>query len=892
MEEEIQTIEEDVLTLGVTSVNGLTGDVPLKTVNGQEVTGEGDIEISGGEGDVKTVNNIAPDEEGNVGLSAADVGAATAEDVSTAVATETAARELADSTLQNAINGKQAALTETQLAAVNSGIDSTKVGQIATNTTNIGTNTGDIATINGKIPAQASSSNQLADKGFVNSSIQTQTAHFRGNWATWNDVPTDGTLYPVDDDGHTTPTSNDYMVVQDASGYPVGSGEPALAGTWRFKYSGTWSTDGKNGWLPEYQVNETPLTSDQLAALNSGITAEAVTKLGGIEAGAEVNDIDSISVNGTAVTPDANKNVDLTIDAGIKTLTTADYNWPTTGTKTAVALWLLPSGFYRGDSSSVVFKATESNNTFSDDVVYVSSSFSSPARKEILVFHGHVMDNAPVYAYLYQTRISDGGSLGMMVLKTPVNTLISNDVNAPLGASQGKILNDKIEGRLKTNAGAPTTSTVGTKGQLLEDTTNGNLYICTNSASPYAWKQIDKDEILTNAGAPTTSTAGTLGQLLTDTTNAKLYQLTAIDTTDPQNPSYTWSEIGGGSGPTVVQTTGTSTTDVMSQNAVTGMVYADPTTKRKVKLGAAEFAGGDESFVFGTGAQAGNYSIALGRGAKASYENSVAFPGSNASAIGVVAFDTVSFGSSKGYNSSNYRLLTGVYDGQSAHDAATKGQLDSIAIKGAGAPTTSTTGAVGQLYEDTTNGKLYICTAIVPGTDPDPDTYTWTEVGAGGDESPFYLVTFTGAYSSSNYSDKTVDEIKAAFDAGKIPLFYFKDDTWGRFYAVSGNTSNNNWKFFQTLIVVGQARGANLPAFAHVTVDYNSTQNKYVYKYLPTNDIVDNLTSTETRQPLSANQGKVLNTRLGGLTFVSISQTDYDNLSTYDPNTLYVITGA
>lgn len=41
-------------------------------------------------------------------------------------------------------------------------------------------------------------------------------------------------------------------------------------------------------------------------------TAEQ-TKLSGIEAGAEVNDISSISVNGSTVTPDANKNVALTV---------------------------------------------------------------------------------------------------------------------------------------------------------------------------------------------------------------------------------------------------------------------------------------------------------------------------------------------------------------------------------------------------------------------------------------------------------------------------------------------------------------------------------------------------------------------------------------------------
>ena len=54
---------------------------------------------------------------------------------------------------------------------------------------------------------------------------------------------------------------------------------------------------------------------------NKVMTAAERTKLSGIEAGAEVKTIESISVNGgTPVTPDANKNVDLTIltVAGVK----------------------------------------------------------------------------------------------------------------------------------------------------------------------------------------------------------------------------------------------------------------------------------------------------------------------------------------------------------------------------------------------------------------------------------------------------------------------------------------------------------------------------------------------------------------------------------------------
>ena len=125
------------------------------------------------------------------------------------------------------------------------------------------------------IPTQATTTNQLADKAFVNSTIQTNTANYRGNWATWSDVPTSANSYPEDYTGSKTPTVNDYLVVQDASGYT----EETLAGTWRFKYTGVWSTAGKSGWLPEYQVNEEPLTAAQVAAINSGITSVLVTQI-------------------------------------------------------------------------------------------------------------------------------------------------------------------------------------------------------------------------------------------------------------------------------------------------------------------------------------------------------------------------------------------------------------------------------------------------------------------------------------------------------------------------------------------------------------------------------------------------------------------------------------
>ena len=124
----------------------------------------------------------------------------------------------------------------------------------------------EIDDINALIPGQATKSNQLADKSFVNSTVATNAANFRGNWTNWQDVPTDATLYPEDYVGNRTPNNNDYMVVQDASDYD------GFEGTWRFIYVGDWNTTGKSGWKSQYKVGST-FTADQQAAIDSGITA-------------------------------------------------------------------------------------------------------------------------------------------------------------------------------------------------------------------------------------------------------------------------------------------------------------------------------------------------------------------------------------------------------------------------------------------------------------------------------------------------------------------------------------------------------------------------------------------------------------------------------------------
>lgn len=123
----------------------------------------------------------------------------------------------------------------------------------------------------------------------------------------------------------------------------------------------------------------------------------------------------------------------------------------------------------------------------------------------------------------------------------------------------------------------------------------------------------------------------------------------------------TWDTAGGGGGPTVVQTTGTSTTDVMSQNAVTSLVYKQNNSAR-VSIGGSSNVVGGMGVALGFHAMVNGYaSVALGPYSQASVAGEVNIGSSN---------------TSYGYNNTNYRLISGLYDGQSAHDAVTVEQVN------------------------------------------------------------------------------------------------------------------------------------------------------------------------------------------------------------------------
>ena len=129
------------------------------------------------------------------------------------------------------------------------------------------------------IPSAASALNQLADKAFVNSSIATNTATFRGTFNLVSDLH-----LPIDANHETialnlltvTPTADNhdfcYVQIPDSAETPT-----VIASTDRYKFNGT-------EWGFEYTLNTSGFTSAQWDAINSGITAAILESLTGIPA--------------------------------------------------------------------------------------------------------------------------------------------------------------------------------------------------------------------------------------------------------------------------------------------------------------------------------------------------------------------------------------------------------------------------------------------------------------------------------------------------------------------------------------------------------------------------------------------------------------------------------
>ena len=334
--EEVGTIEEDIYVLGVESLNGKTGDLSIKTINGEDLVEEGNI-------DLQTPLDSDQMAAVNSGIDAEKVSQ---------IATNT--QNI--TTLQNT---KQDKLTQTQLNAVNSGIDQTKVAQIATNTGNITSNTNRITTVEGKIPSAATSTNQLTDKSYVDNAIATNTA----NYISDNGQPFQSY---ADLEAYSGPlTNNDYafVVSTDAAGNLLYT---------RYKYNADQEL-----WAEEYTISNPTFTSDQWAAINSGVTQNDVnqidtnkgdiaglqtskqdalsqTQLDAINSGIDATKVQQISDNTTAIATKQDKLIagaNIQIGSDGKTISATDTTYTAgtgltlTGTQFSVTE-PVPAGFF------------------------------------------------------------------------------------------------------------------------------------------------------------------------------------------------------------------------------------------------------------------------------------------------------------------------------------------------------------------------------------------------------------------------------------------------------------------------------------------------------------------------------------------------------------------
>ena len=128
-----------------------------------------------------------------------------------------------------------------------------------------------------KIPASATSENQLADKAFVNSSINNYAAFYltknaNGDaFGTYGEMRLTSKFYNAGVE--KTPTKNDYLVVLEDETKTTALG---VRPTTRYVYQGEWPT---GQFEFQYIVNNTSLTQAQVDAINSGITKSIVDSM-------------------------------------------------------------------------------------------------------------------------------------------------------------------------------------------------------------------------------------------------------------------------------------------------------------------------------------------------------------------------------------------------------------------------------------------------------------------------------------------------------------------------------------------------------------------------------------------------------------------------------------
>lgn len=768
--------------------------------------------------------------------------------LSSSLSAETMARETADTRIETTVNGLVDALADE-----------------ITNRENVDTALGGrITSIEEKIPNQATPQNQLADKAFVNSSIATNTA----NYISDNGQPFTSL---ADLKAYSGPlTNNDYAFV-------VGTDQAGNTTYTRYKYVGetsSWAEEyvlnNSSFTAVQWAAINSNITSGSVEKLvglaniktiGANLTLSADGELSGVDTNTTYTAGNAITI----VAPDNNR-----IDAAIYPADFFTASGIVSGEGTNVQLNNTFSTGLSGirllgntaqpiapspDSPQDIDVATGGQSIEISDGASQSQSYTvNLGGLELCALDGHqdhiykgnngwylhkeigtitLTGSAPeswvvTSTYTDNVRFTENYS----VLNKDNNNVLSNYfTQAPAGHDVTGIDVNAATGHPMLTIPKTLASTVGELTTWLSSHNTLVYYVLptptdTRITDAILTSQLNALANGTSYDGETHLTVTALGSDLPvrlrgeayaesldgveGAIRAKQNKLTAgegINITDNViSATYT--------GPNVVQTTGTSTTDVMSQNAISSMIFADPTTARKVAIGAQsgmtpngystsvgyDSLAGDYAVAIGGAASAatrtsgiGSYSIAIGNNAKSGQFWGIAIGASSsintagaialgysttangAYAVAIGAKSTtsikgeVSFGGSAligdGYNNSQYRLLTNVYDPQNAHDAANKGYVDtSVSAIGAGTRRASSSGwntsaplDYIQASDNATGGSSARGTMFYVGKDVS-DIYEYVGVGAVADQpdAPYWLWgnmisngTFTGYPSSA-----------------------------------------------------------------------------------------------------------------------------------------------
>lgn len=447
MEEEIHTIEEDAIITGVASINGQTGDLNLKTVNGNEILGTGNIEIQAG---VTSVNG----DTGDVTITASGIGAASSSDLQT---------------LASTVAGKQNALTIDQMTAVNSGIDSTKVGQIATNTQGISDE------VTARQNADVNLQNQidgLAASSDVTDIVGTKAALNAYDTTKLKDNDIIKVLQDESQDGETTYyrwsiTTQTFTLIGEEGPYYTKSQTDTLlnakqddlvAGT-----NITIAADGKT-----ISATDTTYTAGTNVSISSGNVISATDTTYSNFVGTDGTAAGTAGLVPAPATTDAAKYLkadgtwaEVAAGGGATPLTSADYNYHASGSEDdTVALWKMPAGIYESYSNGVK-TATWSGQSIASNGVFIVRHPNTSVSTITSFISGVIYPDIP-------SLTSYGGSVVDILIKTAtgeritklatygngyrlLNTievqdnLTSTRDDVPLSANQGKVLKGLID---------------------------------------------------------------------------------------------------------------------------------------------------------------------------------------------------------------------------------------------------------------------------------------------------------------------------------------------------------------------------------------------------------------------------------------------------------------